>query len=280
MLFLGAAAQLYAGIVQRRLDYFDAANVFLCMSRSRSILASGRDFLYVFLCTWIVYARFDAATCVAHRLAQAVVVLRTRVYPCTDCRRQQLLDCVGRGHATVSAGNLPVLEKTTAKCDALIDRARVAAGGVADQHPCAGKCLAAGAVGQASIIKGLITSVVYTVYSMANATTVPVLLAWLFIAPIVYRLAKQSKMDFSHPLWAMVLLFGPYAALGMPRFYELGFAIQERNINLIYFSYYSVVLCAMYCPAGFCTVLWVGYRRGGSVRYLKNALVRSLSRFV
>lgn len=101
-------------------------------------------------------------------------------------------------------------------------------------------------VGEASVIKGLVTSVVYAVYSMANATTVPVLLAWVFLAPLVYRLAKQSEKDFSHPVWAMVLLFGLYAALGMPCFYALGFAIPERNINLIYFSYYPVVLCAMF----------------------------------
>lgn len=101
-------------------------------------------------------------------------------------------------------------------------------------------------VGEASVIKGLITSVVYAVYSMANATTVPVLLAWVFLAPMVYRLAKKSELDFSHPVWTMVLLFGLNAALGMPCFYALGFAIPERNINLIYFSYYPVVLCAMF----------------------------------
>lgn len=105
-------------------------------------------------------------------------------------------------------------------------------------------------VGEASVIKGLITSVVYAVYSMANATTVPVLLVWLFLAPMVYRLAKQSELDFSHPVWVMVLLFGLYAALGMPCFYALGFAIPERNINLIYFSYYPVVLCAMFYLLG------------------------------
>ena len=54
-------------------------------------------------------------------------------------------------------------------------------------------------VGEASVIKGLTTSVVYAVYSMANATTVPVLLVWIFIAPLVWQLAKKSKLDFSHP---------------------------------------------------------------------------------
>lgn len=110
-------------------------------------------------------------------------------------------------------------------------------------------------VGESSVIKGLITSVVYAVYSMANATTVPVLLVWVLLAPMVYRLAKQSELDFSHPVWAMVLLFGLYAALGMPCFYALGFAIPERNINLIYFSYYPVVLCAMFYLFG-----WVSHR--------------------
>lgn len=113
-----------------------------------------------------------------------------------------------------------------------------------------GNALRQQTVGEASVIKGFITSVVYAVYSMANATTVPALLVWLFIAPLIYRLAKSSKQDFSHPLWATVLLFGLYAALGMPCFYALGFAIPERNINLIYFSYYPVVLCAMYYLMG------------------------------
>lgn len=110
-------------------------------------------------------------------------------------------------------------------------------------------------VGEASVLKGGILSLVYAVYSMANATTVPVLLAWLFIAPLVYRLAKQSELDFSHPVWAMLVLFGLYASLGMPCFYALGFAIPERNINLIYFSYYPVVLCAMFYLSG-----WFSHR--------------------
>lgn len=113
-------------------------------------------------------------------------------------------------------------------------------------------------VGETSVIKGLVTSVVYAVYSMANAMTVPVLLVWVFLAPLVYRLTKQSKLDFSHPVWAMVLLFGLYAAFGMPCFYALGFAIPERNINLIYFSYYPVVLCAMFYLFGWCSRRYVG----------------------
>lgn len=112
---------------------------------------------------------------------------------------------------------------------------------------------------EASVIKGLVTSVVYAVYSMANATTVPVLLVWVFLAPLVYRLAKQSsEVDFSHPVWAMVLLFGLYVAPGMPCFYALGFAIPERNINLIYFSYYPVVLCAIFYLFG-----WFSHRFAG-----------------
>lgn len=110
-------------------------------------------------------------------------------------------------------------------------------------------------VGEASVIKGFVVSVVYAVYSMANATTVPVLLAWVFLVPMFYRLAKKSSLDFSHPVWATILLFGLYAALGMPCFYALGFAIPERNINLIYFSYYPVVLCEMFYLMG-----WLSHR--------------------
>ncbi len=113
-------------------------------------------------------------------------------------------------------------------------------------------------VGEPSVIKGGIVSVVYAVYSMANATTIPVLIVWLFIAPLVYQLARKSKMDFSHPVWVVILLFGLYAALGMPCFYALGFAIPERNINLIYFSYYPVVLCAMFYLFGWISHCFAG----------------------
>lgn len=123
-----------------------------------------------------------------------------------------------------------------------------------------GNALRQATVGESSVIKGIIASVVYALYSLANATTVPVLLVWLFIAPLVYRLAQKSEMDFSHPVRAMILLFGLYAALGMPCFYALGLAIPERNINLIYFSYYPVVLCAIFYLMG-----WFSHHLAGKM---------------
>lgn len=222
-------------------------------------MASGHNFLYIFLCTGIVDARFDAATDAAHRLAQAVVVLRTCVYPCTDCRRQQLLDRAGRGHAAVFLLVIYLFwkrQRQSAVLYLIVLALLAAALLVSILAP--GNALRQESVGEASVIKGLVTSVVYAVYSMANATTVPVLLVRLFTAPMVYRLVKQSKMDFSHLVWAMVLLFGLYAALGMPCFYALGFAIPERNINLIYFSYYPVVLCAIYYLSGWLSHCYAG----------------------
>ncbi|MBE6968817.1 MAG: hypothetical protein E7442_01685 [Ruminococcaceae bacterium] len=114
--------------------------------------------------------------------------------------------------------------------------------------------------GEASAVKGIVVSLAYGAYSMANATTVPVLMGWLAVCPLVYRLAKKSGRDFRFPLIVLVLLFGVYSALGTPCFYAQGFAIPERNINLIYFSYYPVVLTALFYVFG-----WAARKFEGSL---------------
>lgn len=114
--------------------------------------------------------------------------------------------------------------------------------------------------GEPSAVKGIIVSLAYGAYSMANATTVPVLMGWLAICPIVYKLAKRSELCFRWPLVVLVLLFGVYSALGTPCFYAQGFAIPERNINLIYFSYYPVVLTALFYVFG-----WAARKFDGSL---------------
>ena len=85
---------------------------------------------------------------------------------------------------------------------------------------------------------------------MANATTTPALIVWLFLTPVFYRAAKSSSYSFRYPLLVLILLFGLYSALGTPCFYALGFAIPERNINLIYFSYYPVMATMLYYLLG------------------------------
>lgn len=123
-----------------------------------------------------------------------------------------------------------------------------------------GNAVRQGMNGEPSAVKGIVVSLVYGAYSMANATTVPVLLGWLAACPIVYRLAKKSELCFRWPLVVLVLLFGVYSALGTPCFYALGFAIPERNINLLYFSYYPVVLTALFYVLG-----WVARKFEGSL---------------
>lgn len=113
-----------------------------------------------------------------------------------------------------------------------------------------GNSLRQSAVGEPSVLRGIILSVIYAGYSMANATTVPVLLCWFLVSPILYALARKSSLTFRFPLLVWGVLFGVYAALGTPCFYALGYSIPERNINLLYFSYYPIVLTGLFYGFG------------------------------
>lgn len=129
-----------------------------------------------------------------------------------------------------------------------------------------GNALRQSQVGASSIPRGIILALVYGAYSFANATTLPAVVCFLFLIPLLYRLAQGSSFRFSHPLWAMLLLFGLYSSLGAPCFYALGFSIPERNINLIYFSYYLVVLLALFYCLGYLS------RQSARLPRLLNAL--------
>ena len=93
-----------------------------------------------------------------------------------------------------------------------------------------------------SPVKAILLSLVYGVYAFCNCTTVPVVVGWAFLTPFLYRAVSKIKFRFPYPLVVFLLAYGVFCTQGTPVFYALGFSMPERVIDIIYFSYYPIVL--------------------------------------
>ena len=107
-------------------------------------MQSRSNSLYVLLCVGTLDGWTCAADGMPYQFAQATFVLCAGTFIGTNRWRQPLFDRAGFRHATVLAGDLPVLEKATAECGAQSGRARIADSGAVYQHLCAGQQHAAG----------------------------------------------------------------------------------------------------------------------------------------
>lgn len=94
---------------------------------------------------------------------------------------------------------------------------------------------------QPNPIKAIFLSFVFGGYSIANSTTFPIVISWIFLTPFIYKLAKNSNYTFRFPLLFSLLTFCIYSAQATPPIYALGISIPERLINIIYYSYYLLI---------------------------------------
>ena len=97
-------------------------------------------------------------------------------------------------------------------------------------------------VGSPSAVKAIFLGIVFGAYSIFNATTLPVVIFWIFLTPFLYSIARRSPYSFRHPFLAGAFLFLLYSAQAAPPFYAIGIDLPERLINIIYFSYYIFTL--------------------------------------
>lgn len=105
--------------------------------------------------------------------------------------------------------------------------------------------------GNSGVIKAVLTSFVYALYNFASATSAPVVILWIALLPVFYKIAVNSRMDFKHPVLVLLFTFGLYAAQGTPVFYAQGLRMPYRMMNIIYFNYYIFVTFNLIYICGF-----------------------------
>lgn len=86
---------------------------------------------------------------------------------------------------------------------------------------------------------------------MVRLTPVPVLLLWLALLPLLWKLAKASARDFSHPLWVTAGAYCVLSAMFTPTLFALGTTGLARVDNIIQMTYYLAALLV--------TTYWLGY---------------------
>jgi hypothetical protein len=100
-------------------------------------------------------------------------------------------------------------------------------------------------------ILAITQSLAYGAYSIANSTTLPAIIGWMAILPIIFQLARRTEFDFNYPLLVLAISFGIYSAQGTPCFYALGMKLPKRLIDIIYYSYYPLVGFNLFYTCGY-----------------------------
>ncbi len=106
--------------------------------------------------------------------------------------------------------------------------------------------------GHQNLLKTFLYTFAYGGYNIASATTFPVVILWLVLLPVFYRIAKDSPYRFRKPLAVLLFSFCVFCAQGTPVFYAQGLRIPYRMMNIIYFAYYPFMAFNLFYLMGWC----------------------------
>lgn len=109
-------------------------------------------------------------------------------------------------------------------------------------------------------IQAILLSFVLGGYIFLNALTLPAVLVFACLTPILFRIAAGSSFHFRHPLLFTAFSLCVFCAQCTPPIYALGIHVPERLLNIIYFSFYPLILINL--------LYWCGYLARRQVRIL------------
>ena len=102
-----------------------------------------------------------------------------------------------------------------------------------------------------SAVMSVLLSFYHTVVFVIRWTPGFVILIWLLLLPVMWRIARQSERSFNHPVYVTLGTVCVIAAMFTPTLYAVGMVGLSRVDNIIQMVYY---LCLMMV-----TVYWLGY---------------------
>lgn len=107
-------------------------------------------------------------------------------------------------------------------------------------------------------VEAILLSFVLGGYVFLNSLTVPVVLVFVCLTPILFRIAAGSSFHFRRPLLFTAFSLCVFCAQCTPPIYALGIHVPERLLNIIYFSFYPLMLINL--------LYWCGYLAKRKVR--------------
>lgn len=102
-----------------------------------------------------------------------------------------------------------------------------------------------------SAVLSIVLSFYHAVPFMIRWTTPFVILVWLLLLPVLWRLAKHSDKTFRHPVWVTLGAFSVLSAMFTPTLYAVGMVGLSRVDNIIQMVYYLSLFLV--------TTYWLGY---------------------
>ncbi len=102
-----------------------------------------------------------------------------------------------------------------------------------------------------SAVQAIALSFYHTVVFAIRWTPVPVVLLWLALLPLLWKLAKASERDFSHPVFVTAGAYCVISAMFTPTLFAVGMTGLSRVDNIIQMTYYLLALLV--------TTYWLGY---------------------
>jgi len=102
-----------------------------------------------------------------------------------------------------------------------------------------------------SAVKAIALSFYHTIVFAIRWTPVLVILLWLALLPLLWKLVKASERDFSHPVFVTAGAYCVISAMFTPTLFAVGMTGLSRVDNIIQMTYYLLVLLV--------TAYWLGY---------------------
>lgn len=107
-------------------------------------------------------------------------------------------------------------------------------------------------------VKAVLLSFYHMVVFAIRWTPLFVILVWLALLPLLWRMVKASKRDFSHPILVTAGAYCVLSAMFTPTLFAVGMAGLSRVDNIIQMTYYLAALLV--------TAYWLGYFSHRTVR--------------
>lgn len=116
-----------------------------------------------------------------------------------------------------------------------------------------------------SAVMSVLLSFYHAIVFMIRWTPAFVIIVWLMLLPVLWKLTGQSKQKFDHPVWVMAGACCVIAAMFTPTLYAVGMVGLARVDNIIQMVYYLCLIMV--------TAYWLGYlnHRGSKAVTVKTA---------
>lgn len=102
-----------------------------------------------------------------------------------------------------------------------------------------------------SAVSAILLSFYHAICFMVRWTPAIVIVIWMALLPVLWKIVKQSDKSFRYPVWVTIGAFCVYSAMFTPTLYVFGMTGYSRMDNIIQMVYY---LCLFMV-----TTYWLGY---------------------